>query len=405
MTDLFSAERRKRLVLRRGREGAVRNRHPWIFAGAVHREHGPADAAVADLFTDGGELLASGFYSAQSQIRLRALSFSEPVTEELIVAKIAAAISRRSSIAFAGETSCFRLIHSEGDELSGVIADRYGDVVVLELTSAGADRVKELIARAISDASGCRSLLFKNDLPARRLEGLPTGDAFEGERVAEVEVRENGLRLIVSFSESQKTGFFLDQRENRALVRQLANGRAVLNLFAYTGGFGVNAAAGGAAQVREVDASEPAIRMAERNHALNRTSAEVVFDRADAFAFTRQLVRDGAEFDIVICDPPAFAKSRSEVERAARGYKDINLQSLKLVRRGGLLLTFSCSGHVAPELFQKIVFSAALDANKEVRIIRRLGAGADHPVSIYCPEGEYLKGLMLQVDDPVGGGR
>jgi 23S rRNA (cytosine1962-C5)-methyltransferase len=232
-------------------------------------------------------------------------------------------------------------------------------------------------------------IFFKNDLPARELEQLP----LENEAVdASTTFLESGLRFKVDPSEGQKTGFFLDQRENRRLARTLAAGKRMLNLFSYSGAFGVNAGAGGAASVMNVDVSSKAIDVARENHALNERSAEFLV--ADAFQYVRQ-TRE--RFDLIVCDPPAFAKSRAEVDRAARGYKDINLHALRMVEPGGMLMTFSCSGHLSLDLFQKVIFAAALDAGRRVSFVRRLTAGPDHPVSVYAPEGEYLKGFLLEV--------
>jgi 23S rRNA (cytosine1962-C5)-methyltransferase len=416
MRELFDPTRRRKLVLKRGRERAVANRHPWIFAGAIARESGPDDAAIADLVDDSGARLASGFHSTHSQIRLRALTFGdEELTPELLRARIAAAVARRRKI-FDDATNAARVVHAEGDELSGLVVDRYDDVVVVEIANEGLERIKPLVVEALQDELKPRLIYFKNDIGARNLERLPIEPEIwedgaphpgplpaRGERVAEGRVRgatatilENGLRFHVDVPSGQKTGFFLDQRDNRALARANADGRRVLNLFSFSGAFGVYAAAGGATSVHNVDVSAPAIETARRNHDLNVFKTAADFTVADVFSFVRQ-TRE--RFGLVICDPPAFAKSRGEVERAARGYKDVNLFALKLVENGGRMMTFSCSGHMSLDLFQKVIFSAAHDAERRVSIIRRLTAGEDHPVSLYCPEGEYLKGFLLEVGE------
>jgi len=372
------------LTLKRGKERVVANRHPWIFAGAIHTERGPEDAAIADLVDEEGVRLASGFFSKRSQIRLRALTFGdEDVTPELIASRIRSAIARRARV-LNDATNCARLVNAEGDELSGLVVDRYDDLHVVEIANRGVEQFKPLIIETLNASR----VHFRNDLPVRGIEELPT----EEDLVEPAEVRENGLRFRVDVATGQKTGFFLDQRDNRALARSLANEKRVLNLFSYTGAFGVYAAAGGAASVENVDVSQRAIDLARANHELNGLDA--TFTVADAFQFVRQR-RD--IFDLVICDPPAFAKSRGDVERAARGYKDINLHAMRMVAPGGHLMTFSCSGHVSLDLFQKIIFAAALDAKRQVSFVRRLTAGEDHPVSIHCPEGEYLKGFLLEV--------
>jgi 23S rRNA (cytosine1962-C5)-methyltransferase len=278
-------------------------------------------------------------------------------------------------------------------------------VLVIEIACAGLEKLGDLVTDAIVEAASSASpvsrVVFNNDIPARKLEGLTreprTVVLSGGEASSEVEVLENGLRYVVEPGKGQKTGFFLDQRDNRFLARELARDRTVLNLFSYTGGFGVSAAAGGARSVEQVDVSAPAIDLARRNHDLNGSTCAITFTTADAFDRVRALRGEGRRFGLVVIDPPAFAKSRKDVERAARGYKDIILNGLHLVEPGGMLLAFSCSGHISTDLFQKIVFGAAIDARRDASIIRRLGAGEDHPVSIHCPEGEYLKGLLLRV--------
>jgi 23S rRNA (cytosine1962-C5)-methyltransferase len=383
--ELFKSANRKRLELRAGRERAVSNRHPWLFAGAIARESGPDDAAIADLVDARGNVLASGFHSQRSQIRLRALTFGdEELTPELIRERIASAIARRRPL-LDDATNAARLVNAEGDDLSGLVIDRYNDLIVIEIANYGVEQIKPLIAELFDGA-----VYFKNDLPARKIEGLTLEDAAEGGGATQIV--ESGLKFIVEPREGQKTGFFLDQRENRRIARSLAEGRRVLNLFSYSGAFGIYAAAGGATSIVNVDVSEKAIALARRNHEMNGFAAD--FAVADAFDWIRK-TRD--EFDFVVCDPPAFAKSRADVDRAARGYKDINLQALKHVAPGGMLMTFSCSGHMSLDLFQKVIFSAAHDAGRRVAFVRRLGAGPDHPVSLYCPEGEYLKGFLLEV--------
>ena len=404
-------DRRRTLVLKRGKERVVANRHPWIFAGAIHSERGPDDSAIGELVDGEGKRLASGFYSRSSQIRLRALTFGdEELTPELIARRIADAIARRSPI-FDETTNAARLVHAEGDELSSIVIDRYADLVVVEIANRGAEQLKPLIVDVLQRELAPRLIYFKNDLPARAIEQLPLedevvestsrqvvekngGELSTTRRLDDSTTRflESGLTFRADPGEGQKTGFFLDQRENRRLARSLAAGKRVLNLFSYSGAFGVYAAAGGAAAVTNVDVSARAIDLARENHALNDAPAEHLV--ADAFQYVRQH-RD--PFDLIVCDPPAFAKTRADVDRAARGYKDVNLHALRLVSPGGMLMTFSCSGHMSLDLFQKVIFAAALDAGRRVSFVRRLTAGPDHPVSMYAPEGEYLKGFLLEV--------
>ena len=383
MNDAF--ERRRTLTLKRGKERVIANRHPWIFAGAIHSERGPDDAAIGELVDSDGKRLASGFYSRTSQIRLRALTFAEDITPELIATRIADAIARRRFI-FDDTTNAARIINAEGDELSGLVVDRYNDLAVVEIANRGVEQIKSLIVDGLKPVAP--RIWFKNDLPVRQLEQLPT----ENESIEATTILESGLRFRIDPGEGQKTGFFLDQRENRRLTRTLAAGKRVLNLFSYTGAFGVYAATGGATAVTNVDVSARAIELARENYALNDREAEFVV--ADAFQYVRQ---QRERFELIVCDPPAFAKSRGDVDRAARGYKDINLYAMKLVEPGGWLMTFSCSGHMSLDLFQKVIFAAALDAGRRVSFVRRLTVGPDHPVSLYCPEGEYLKGFLLEV--------
>lgn len=395
MSDPFAQINRRRLFLKSGKERVVANRHPWIFAGALAKETGPEDAAIADLVDPQGTVIASGLHSRHSQIRLRALTFGEdPLSAATIGQRIHAAILRRGTILQSG-TNAARLIHAEGDELSGLVVDRYADMLVVEIANSGLEQLKDLVTSALERELTPRLMYFKNDLPARRIERLSLDAQSAGEGEPVVEMVENGLRFIVDAREGQKTGFFLDQRENRAQARRLSANRSVLNLFSYTGAFGVYAAAGGATSVENVDVSASAIDFARRNHELNGSKA--TFTVADAFQFVRERSSSQQLVDFLICDPPAFARSRGEVDRAARGYKDINLFALRMIRPGGLMMTFSCSGHMSLDLFQKVIFAAALDAGRRVSFIGRLTAGEDHPTSIYAPEGEYLKGFLLEV--------
>ena len=417
--DLFEAGSRRVLTLKPGKERLVANRHPWIFAGAIARESGPADAAIGDLVDPRGRRIASGFHSQHSQIRLRALTFGdEELTPSTIVERISAANARRfqfQSIPTLSEAkrrdlpvpiardeqeiprsardqAGRRLINAEGDDLSGLIVDLYDDLAVIEIANAGIEQLRPLIIDTIKREIAPRGIWFKNDIPARQIERLSIDPAWEGEGEPSAEILENGLRFRVDPPSGQKTGFFLDQRENRALARTLSRGRRVLNLFSYSGGFGVYAAAGGATSVENVDISAPSIQMARINHQLN--GFEATFTVADAFDYVRKTT---SRFDLLICDPPSFAKSRGDVDRAARGYKDINLFAMKLLDPGAHMLTFSCSGHMPLDLFQKVIFAAAQDAGRRVSFVRRLTAAPDHPVSLFCPEGEYLKGFLLEV--------
>jgi 23S rRNA (cytosine1962-C5)-methyltransferase len=311
--------------------------------------------------------------------------------------RITAAIARRRHLR-TDDTNAVRLVHSEGDDLSGVIVDLYGDIAVVQIANRGADRLSDLIADELRRHLPLRGVFFENDLPTRELERLTRESLWTGEGEPSAEVREHGLKFRVDAREGQKTGFFIDQRDNRRITRELAGGHEMLNLFSYTGAFSVYGMAGGATGAECVDVSAPAVETARHNHELNGFSGNASFVVADAFQYVRTRAHERRQFGFVVCDPPAFVKNRADIDRAARGYKDINLYSMRLTAPGGYLMTFSCSGHMSLDLFQKIIFSAALDTGRRVSFVRRLTAGEDHPVSLYCPEGEYLKGFLLRVD-------
>ncbi|MDK9723470.1 MAG: class I SAM-dependent methyltransferase [Sterolibacteriaceae bacterium MAG5] len=398
-----------KLILRPGKEKSLLRRHPWIFEGSVDHLEGrarPGDTVdiVAGAGRYAGEVLAKGAWSPSSQIRARVWSFdpAESIDDAFFKRRVAAAVARRAALPELRGQDGLRLIHAESDGLPGVIADQYGDTVVVQLTSAGADKWREAIAGALQKATGCARLYDRSDSEVRAREGLEPvtgwlrGEAPEGD----ILIAENGVRMKVDIVGGHKTGFYLDQRDNRLALRDIAAGRRVLNCFCYTGGFSLQALAGGASQVISVDSSEPALTTARANLALNPQleSARAEWRCANVFEELRRLREAGEGFDLVVLDPPKFAPSASHVERAARAYKDINLGGFKLLKPGGLLATYSCSGGIGVELFQSIVAGAACDAGRDARIVRRLQGAADHPVALAFPEGEYLKGLLVQVD-------
>src|SRR5947207_5290094 len=356
MDEIFLSSNRKRLTLRRGKDRVVANRHPWIFAGAIGSESGPPEAAIGDLVDGNGKRLASGFYSPHSDIRLRALTFAEEeLTAEVITARLAASIARRRAL-LNDTTNAVRLVNAEGDELSGLVIDLYNDVAVVEISNAGLERIKPAVIDVLRRDLRPRQIYFNNDLPARRLEKLTTEPDAVAEGTPATVIVENGLRFEVDPASGQKTGFFLDQQQNRQLTRELASGKRVLNLFSYTGAFGVYAAAGGATSIENVDGSQIAIEQARRNHDLNKSLNIATFSIADAFAHVRKLDAEKQRFGLIVCDPPAFAKRRVEVDRAARGYKDVNLYAMRLLEPRATMLTFSCSSHISLDLFQKVIF-------------------------------------------------
>ncbi|MBK7135903.1 MAG: class I SAM-dependent rRNA methyltransferase [Rhodocyclales bacterium] len=401
------------LILKPGKERSAMRRHPWIFAGAVAHLKGRARAGdTVEVFADDGRPLGRAAFSPHSQIRARLWTFDadEAVDHAFFKRRIAAAVAARAvlpelrgqeGLCPAASTLGMRLIHGESDGLPGVIADRYGETVVLQLNSVGAEKWRDAIVAALLPATGCTRVFERSDAEVRGLEGLEarSGSLHGGEPAGPVVIEEHGIRFEVDIRGGHKTGFYLDQRENRFLVRELASGRSVLNCFCYTGGFSLQALAGGASQVLSVDSSGPALEAARRNLALNPQlpAGRAGWRDADVFEELRALKKAGARFDLIILDPPKFAPSPAHAARAARAYKDINLLGFRLLNPGGLLMTYSCSGGIGLELFQKIVAGAAADAGVDARILRRLAAAPDHPVALAFPEGEYLKGLLCQV--------
>ena len=389
------------LVLAPGREKSSRLRHPWIFSGAVERVEGnPVSGDTVTVVAADGTYLARAAYSPSSQIRARVWSF-DPQAEidtAFFTRAVARAAGARAPLFDSAHTAA-RILHGESDGLPGVIADRYGDVIVLQCLSAGAERWRDALAAALTETTGAHCVYERSDAEVRALEGLPvrTGP-IQGVLPDVVTIVEDGLTYGVDVVHGQKTGFFLDQRDNRRIVRRHASGRRVLNAFCYTGGFSLAALAGGAASVISIDSSGDALTMARNNLARNGTldATRAEWLEADVFADLRRLRDAGASFDMIILDPPKFAPTAAHAEKAARAYKDINLLALKLLTAGGLLATFSCSGGISAELFQKIVAGAALDANADAQIIAHLNASADHPVALNFPEGDYLKGLLLR---------
>jgi len=391
----------KSLHLKAGRDKSLQRRHPWIFSGAVERVDGePASGETVLVKSAAGQPLAVAAWSPKSQIRARVWSFdcSVFVDEKFFKEKIHQAVALRASLPAFHHSNALRLVHGESDGLPGVVVDRYADVLVAQFLSAGAESWREAILDALAAETGCEAIYERSDAEVRTLEGLePRAGFARGNRAARrCPIVEYGLNFRVDVEAGQKTGFFLDQRENRQRVRALAGGREVLDAFCYTGGFSVAALAGGATRVTAVESSSVALEVAKENLAANAfDSSRVSFEQADVFAYQRLLRDRGQGFDLVILDPPKFAPTAAQAKNAARAYKDINLLALKLLKQGGLLATFSCSGGVSAELFQSIIAGAAVDAGVDAKIIERFGAAADHPVALNFPEGDYLKGLLI----------
>lgn len=403
--------KRPQLIIAPGREKALQRRHPWIFSGAVKRIEGdPQEGDLVDVVDAHGRWLAMGHYQQESII-CKVLSFEAdevalPI-EEILRRRIHSAANYRVTLGFFGDvrTNVFRLVHAEGDYLPGLVADWYNGVLVLQAHSVGMHRLlpvlAELFVHELQTYHGypIRSVFDKSSAT------VPGGGVHDciiwGEDTAENEVMENGVHLAVNFYEGQKTGFFIDQRENRALVQQLAFERRLLNCFGYTGGFSLAALKGGADYVETVDISKKAIALCERNVELNfGTGAPHCGVAADVLEYLNTIDKgDYARgFDFIILDPPAFAKNHRSLQAGLKGYRSINQRAMEKIAAGGLLMTFSCSQAVSKEDFQTMVFTAAMNAGRRVRIVRRLPHAMDHPVSIHHPEGEYLKGLLLEVE-------
>ncbi len=387
-----------RCILQKGKERPVKNRHPWIFSGAIDRiDEGFEAGDLVRVLSANDEFLGVGYLNPGSQIVVRMLAFEDiAIDEHFFDEKITQAFEIRKKF-IPRDTNAYRLIHSEGDFLSGLVVDVYGDFLVAEFNTAGIDAWKPVIVRCLQKYFPSHSVFERSDSDLRKWEGLKrsVGVLVGSEPPEAVEILENGLRFGVDIKGGQKTGFFLDQRESREYVRTISAGKRVLNCFAYTGGFSVYAAKGGAREVVSVESSEPAVAMGRKNFERNGLGAEAsVWAQQDVFDYLRATKK---EFDMIILDPPAFCKSKNQVQHAARGYKDINLQALKQLPKGGLLFTFSCSSYITPDLFQKIVFGAASDAKRDVRILKKTSHAFDHPINIYHPEGEYLKGILCEV--------
>jgi 23S rRNA (cytosine1962-C5)-methyltransferase len=412
-----------RLTLKPGREASVGRRHPWVFSGAVAARKGDGSDGIAEVADSGGRVLAHGAYSPESQILARLWTFDGRLPgPDLFRERFQLARRLRHEVVPAGTTG-YRAVNSEGDLCAGVVADVYGQTAVLDLTTEGTEAWAAELEAAFRDVFSPSRVIVRftgqrrdrsrppspRPSPAGRgspdgapvpKDSLSTREGAEGEGAggsALVPFDENGLHFLADVSAGQKTGFFLDQRENRARLKSLAMGRTVLNLFSYSGAFSVAALCGGARRAVDVDSSESALALAGEHRRLNGFQAdEAGFTRADVFEDVRRRVAAGESWDVVVCDPPALAKKRGDVDRAARAYKDVNRLAMSLVSPSGWLLSCSCSGLVSAELFQKIVFSASVEARASFALAARQGAAPDHPVSLDCPEGEYLKGLWLR---------
>ncbi len=383
--------------LKPGREKSVLNRNPWVFSGAVDRIEGYAERGQpAVIVSSRDEFLAAGYVNPDSRIPCRILAWEPvPIDGALVETRMRSAFQSRAEILGPDTDSC-RLVNSEGDFLPGLVVDRYGGGVVIQILTAGMERFRTDITDILGRLLAPTFIVERSDVSSRRDEGLDARlEILKGTIDGPVVIRENGLSFRVDMLRGQKTGFYLDQRESRSLIGALARGRKVLNLFSYTGGFGVYAAKGGAVSVTSVDSSAPALDLARDNMALNGFEAlPAGYIRADVFSY----LNDAPEgWDLAIIDPPAFASRKAQVEQAARGYKDLCLRTLRRMAHGGVLAAFSCSHHVDAELFGQIIYAAVADSGRSAQVIARISHAPDHPFDICHREGEYLKGIVLRI--------
>lgn len=387
------------VTLRKGRDHSVRRFHPWIFSGAIAAAEGPlSPGCFVRVLSEDGKTLGLGQWSPESQIRVRMLAFGETPFFSCS-ARIADAIDARKPLLESGTTDAARLVNAEADGLPGVVIDKYGDWAVCQFNTAGAAVLKNEIVASLMDSLPLKGVYERSDEDMLRREGLEGASRrlIGDEPPEKIEIHENGVRFLVDPRAGHKTGFYLDQRDNRRIVAELARDKDVLNVFSYTGGFGTAALHGGAASAVNIDISGPALALARENALLNGFEApDEAFMQGNAFEVLRRFRDSRRTFDIIVLDPPKFAESRSAVRGAARGYKDINLLAMKLLRPGGILATFSCSGAITPEIFGDIVADAAVDAGIDFTILRRLWQAGDHAQSLFFPEGLYLKGLLLR---------
>ncbi len=395
----------KTIVLKKGRESSLLRKHPWIFSGAIEHVNPKPKSGETVLITNAsGQPMAVGAYSGKSQIRVRVWSFDaqEKINRDFFRKRIQKALDKRRALNLQSQSNAFRLINAEADGLPGLIVDRYADFLVVQILSAGARFWKNDLIQILHEKFTPQGIFERSDSEARRKEGLHSerGLLIGKEPPDQIEIFENDLRFLVDVKNGHKTGFYLDQRENRALLRNYASDKEVLNCFAYTGGFGLAAAIGRAKRIVNVEAVGNLVEKITENVALNGFNPRIFQNiQGDVFRVLRNFVLEDYRFDIIVLDPPKFADRQSNLLKASRGYKDINMQAIKLLKPGGLLFTFSCSGLMKADLFRKIVADAALDAGRQAQILGFLHQATDHPIMLNIPESEYLKGLLIKVWD------
>lgn len=387
-----------RIILKKGKEKPILRGHPWIFSGAVAGAEGDlVPGEIGEVYSGGGDFLGMGQFNPRSQIILRMLTRRKEVLDASFFRERLLQADALRKRELRGKTDGYRVINGEGDFLPGLIVDRYGKTLVLQCLTAGMERLKGLFVDLLVERFTPESIFERSDVPTRREEGLPElrGLLYGEELPDRVEIEEYGCRFKVDVKEGQKTGFYLDQRENRFSLREISQGRKILDCFCYSGGFSVHAGMGGAGEITLIDSSGEALERVKDHFALNHLEGiRPHLIKGDGFEVMRNLEPG---YDIVVLDPPPFAKKKSHLPGASRGYKDLNLQALRLLKKEGLLFTFSCSHHMSWDLFQKIVFAAAVDAGRRVQLLGRKSHPVDHPVNLSHPEGEYLRGLVLRV--------
>ena len=391
------------IILKPGRDESLQRHHPWVFSGAVSEVKGnPSPGRTVNVCACDGTWIATGAYSPHSQISVRIWSFTpgETITELFFRKQLEYAIASRAHLLEGGDLTACRLVNAESDGLPGLVVDRYNDFLVCQFLSSGAAFFKDVIVHQLADITHAKGIFDRSDTDTRTLEGLePSVGTLWGEDPPElIEIKEHGMHFLVDVRRGHKTGFYLDQCENRMAVKEFSKGAEVLNCFSYTGAFGLAALKGGALQVTNIESSPDAVALGLTNAGLNGMDHKFLTIEDDVFLVLRSLRDADKKFDLIILDPPKFAASAKQVAGASRGYKDINLLAFKLLKPGGTLFTFSCSGHITVDLFGKIVADAALDAKREAQIIRRLGQSSDHPVRLAFPEGSYLKGLICKTN-------
>ncbi len=388
------------LILKPDRQRSLINRHPWVFSGAVKHLPQAETGDIIQVNDDKGKWMGYGFFDARSEIVCKIFEYDNAdviIDQSYWDLRFSQAYTMRKNLLDLSNTNCFRLVHAEGDSLPGIIADVYNNTVVLQILHKGTENILEHIAISLHNI-GFKYIYLKTKKSSKHIEdiGLPQGwYGIEGEPI--ITVKENGLTYEVDIENGQKTGFFLDQRDNRFLLRNYSKNKSVLNTFCYTGGFSISALQGHAANVTSIDISKSAVEMCDKNMIANfGTDAAFSSMAEDCFDYLRRMPSN--QFDVIVLDPPAFAKHARAVPQASRGYKDINMLAIQKIKPGGIIFTFSCSKNIDTVLFRKIVFGAGADAKRKVKIIHQLTQGIDHPINIYHPEGEYLKGLVLYVE-------